>query len=149
MQVRPGLSLGWRWLALLPALGCLACSGNGEALNPVRGKVTYKNQPARGVLVTFHPEGGDKVTAVRPTGTTGEDGTFTLTSGSKEGAPAGSYVVTFVWPEEVKAKSSKGKISLEPPDSRDRLQGAYANLAKGLKIQIKSGPNQLEPFDLK
>src|SRR5438874_9694201 len=101
MQARPALSLGWRWLALLPALACLACSSGTDALNPVKGTVRYQGQPAKGVLVTFHPSGGDKVTAIRPTGLTGEDGTFTLTTGPKEGAPAGSYSVTFIWEEEV------------------------------------------------
>jgi hypothetical protein len=150
MQARPLPTLGWRWLALLPALGCLACSNGGDAgLHPVKGKVLYKGQPAAGVLVTFHPE-GSKVTSVPSTGKTGEDGTFTLTTGPKEGAPAGSYVVTFVWPEEVKTKSAKGKITLDPPSMRDRFQGAYANQAQSkFRPQIKTGDNQLEAFDLK
>ena len=100
------------------------------------------------MLVTFHPSGGDKVTAIRPTGLTGEDGTFTLTTGPKEGAPAGSYSVTFIWEEEVR-KQGKGKFSTAPPETRDRLQRAYANPEQGRKVQIKEGPNQLDPFDLK
>jgi len=139
------MARGW-WLALLPALGCLACSSNGDALNPVKGTVTHKGQPARGVVVTFHPPDA-KITTHRPVGTTGEDGTFTLTTGPKEGAPAGSYVVTFIWPEEAASK----KISAEPITPRDRLKGAYSRPTRpgAPKIQIKEGTNQLEPFDLK
>jgi hypothetical protein len=145
MQVRPSRALGWRWLALLPALACLACSSGSDALNPVKGTVRYQGKPAKGVLVTFHPTKGNKVTTIVSTGLTGEDGTFTLTTGQKEGAQAGSYTVTFLWSEEVKRK----KISTAPPDTRDRLQGAYSNPEQGQKVQIKEGPNQLEPFDLK
>jgi hypothetical protein len=128
----------------LPALGCLSCSG-GAALNPVHGKVLYKDQPAGGAVVTFHPEGGTSVTAIPTVGRTNEDGTFTLTTGDKEGAPAGTYVVTVIWPEEVKPKG----ITTAPPESRDRLQGKYAE-ARGsaLKVEIKKGDNQLEPFRL-
>jgi hypothetical protein len=150
MQARPLPTLGWRWLVLLPALACLACSNGDTALNPVKGKVLYKGQAAAGVLVAFHPSEGNKVTSIPSTGKTGEDGTFTLSTGPKEGAPAGSYVVTFTWPEEAKAKTQKGKISLDPPSLRDRLQGAYASQAQSkFKVQIKTGDNQLKDFDLK
>ncbi|HZT79430.1 MAG TPA: hypothetical protein VFA26_04390, partial [Gemmataceae bacterium] len=54
-----------RWLPLLAALLCAACS---SGLHPVRGKVTYQGQPARGAVVTFHPRGDDGLTAVRPSG---------------------------------------------------------------------------------
>ena len=54
----------------------------------VQGKLLYKNQPMSGALVTFHPKGADEVSAVRPTGLVKEDGTFTLATGQKEGAPA-------------------------------------------------------------
>jgi hypothetical protein len=129
-----------------PVLCCFACSG-GKTPNPVQGKVLYKDQPAKGVVVTFHPKGADPVTARRPIGLTKEDGTFTLTTDQKEGAPAGEYVVTIIWPEEVAPKS---KFSTEGPDTRDRLKGAYADPASStLKIEIKKGPNQLEPFRLK
>src|SRR5437870_9683877 len=107
----------WRWLALLPALCCLSCAGK-ESLNPVQGKLLYKNQPMSGALVTFHPKGADEVSAVRPTGLVKEDGTFTLATGQKEGAPAGDYVVTVIWPEEVGPKGKK-VISTAPPESQD------------------------------
>jgi hypothetical protein len=147
MQFRLRLLRLWRWLLLVPAVGCLACSGGG-GLHPVQGKVLKGNQPAKGVVVTFHPAGADPITAIRPVGVTNEEGEFTLTTGDKPGAAAGEYTVTMIWPEEV--KKSKG-ISTEPPDSRDRLQGAYADATKSRfkKVEVKSGLNQLEPFQLK
>jgi hypothetical protein len=134
------------WLVVLPALCCLSCSG-GSGLNPVQGKVLYKDQPLAGAVVTFHPKGADQVTAVPAVGRTKEDGTFTLTTGTKEGAPAGEYVVTIICPEE--PKTTKG-FSTEAPDTPDRFRGAYAKMETSpFKVQIKSGPNTLEPFPLK
>src|SRR5439155_20053789 len=88
------LSACWRLAVLLPVLCCVSCS-RSVALNTVRGKVMYKNQPAEGVVVTFHPKSAD-VHSILPVGYTGADGTFTLTTGRSEGAVAGDYGVTFV-----------------------------------------------------
>jgi hypothetical protein len=125
---------------------CASCSGSG--LNVVQGKVLYKGEPAKGAVVIFHPKGDDSITAVRPSGVTGEDGTFTLGSGKNSGAPAGDYVVTVTWPEE---RQGTGKITMEPPPPPpDRLKGRYADRAKSsFNVTIKSGTNQLEPFELR
>jgi hypothetical protein len=126
---------------------CLACSGGGARLNPVHGKVLYKNQPLKGALVTFHPKGANDVTTVRPVGLTGEDGTFTVTTGQKEGAPAGEYVVTLICSEEVAPKG--GRMSTKGPETQDRFHGTYANRETSkFKVDVKAGVNQLEPFDL-
>jgi hypothetical protein len=131
----------------LPALFCLSCSAGGGGLNPVHGKVFYKNQPLKGALVTFHPKGPTDLNTVRPVGLTGEDGTFSLTTGQKEGAPAGEYVVTLICSEEVKPKGKK--LTLERPDTRDRFGGTYAKQETSkIKVEIKKGVNQLEPFNL-
>jgi hypothetical protein len=151
MQVRSSSSPArWRWLALAPALCCLSCSGSGGGLQPVQGTVLYKDQPLKGAVVTFHPKAAkNEVTIVRPVGRTEEDGTFTLTTGQKEGAPTGEYIVTVICPELVPS-GGKGVISTAPPETQDRFQGAYANQAtSGLKVVIKGGVNQLEPFRLK
>ena len=140
----------WRWLILLPGLSCAACSGGADELNPVKGKLLYNNEPLKGAVVTFHPKGeANEVTAVRPVGLTGEDGTFTLTTGSKAGARSGAYVVTVICSEEVAPKNSK-VISTAPPDAQDRFRGAYADRAKStIEIEIKKGTNELEPINLK
>jgi hypothetical protein len=136
------------WLVLGACLSLcgVSCSGTG-ALHPVQGKVIYKSSPLSGALVTFHPKGSDDLKAVRPTGLTTEDGSFTLTTGEKEGAPAGEYVVTIICSEQIRPK---GGISAAPPETRDRLGGAYAKReASRIVVEVKSGANQLEPFDLK
>jgi hypothetical protein len=135
-----------RWLVLWPALFCLACSGGGARFNPVQGKVLYKNQPLKGALVTFHPKGANDITTVRPVGLTGEDGTFTVSTGEKDGAPAGEYVVTLICSEEVKPKKP---FAMEMPEARDRFHGTYANRETSkFKVEIKKGVNQLEPLNL-
>jgi hypothetical protein len=109
--------------------------------------VLYQNQPLKGALVTLHPRGANDVTAVRPTGLTGEDGTFTVKTGEKEGAPAGEYVATLICSEPV--TKDKKRISTEPPQTRDRFRGTYANRESSkFKVEIKTGVNQLEPFNL-
>jgi hypothetical protein len=139
----------WGWLIVLGGLCGLSCSGSDRAeLNPVQGKVLHKNQPLRGALVTFHPKDGKDLTVTPPTGLTGEDGTFSLTTGQKAGAPAGEYVVTVIC-SEVPAGAKKG-ISTGGAETQDRLQGAYADRATSkIPVTVKKGVNQLEPFDLK
>jgi hypothetical protein len=70
-----------------------------------------------------------------------------VTTGKKEGAPAGEYVVTIICSEVV--EKGKKSMSTEPPESRDRLKGAYADRAKSrITVKITNGPNQLETWDL-
>lgn len=137
----------WLGLGVLIGLCGVSCSGSGK-LNPVQGKVLYKNEPLKGALVTFHPKGKDDPKAHRPTAQTKEDGTFTVMTGDREGAPAGEYVVTIICSEV--PESGKKVFSTTGPETRDRLGGAYANRDNSrITAQVKQGPNQLEPFDLK
>src|SRR5262249_22670468 len=125
---------------------CMSCSGS-DALNPVEGKVLYNNEPIAGVLVTFHPKGAD-INTVLPVGQTKEDGTFTLSTGKQEGAPAGEYVVTAVCPQQGERTGAKG-LSMQRFKPEDRFNGVYANEANSsIKVEIKKGKNQLEPFKL-
>jgi hypothetical protein len=146
-KTRPGVTLG---VLLSVTLCCVSCSS--PSLNPVQGKVLYKGQPLKGAVVTFHPKAIDAkdVTTVRPVGLTNDEGVFELSTGQQKGALAGEYVVTLICAEEV-APKGKRIISTEGlPDTQDRFKGAYANPAtSGLKAVIKSGPNQLDPFELK
>jgi hypothetical protein len=149
MHARPlfrPLCLG---LVLLAAAACASCSGGGPALNPVRGQVLDgKGQPLAGVNVTLHPKGEDKnIKAQRPFGRSGADGAFTLSTGDKDGAPAGDYTVTLIWPDT--ANLPEGKIALAPPESKDRLNGAYANpQTSTLHATVKAGTTQLDPIRL-
>jgi len=127
-------------------LACLACSGG---LKPARGKVTYKGQPIKGAVVVFVPRDA-RSNPHRPSGVTGEDGSYSLTTGTREGAPAGEYVVTVTW-TEVKDKPRKGKVSMadEEAEIRDRLKGRYADPATStLRATVKGGSNTIPTLEL-
>lgn len=125
----------------------LSCSSK-PGLNSVHGKVLYQNQPLGGALVSFHPDDPSDVSLETPVGLTKPDGTFQLATGKDDGAPEGHYTVTIIC-SEVPKTAQKG-FSTGGVESVDRLKGAYANReASKIKVEIKSGANQLEPFDLK
>jgi hypothetical protein len=135
-------------LVVAAALSGLSCSDSAASLNSVQGKVLLNGQPLSGALVTLHPKDGADIRTVPSTGLSKDDGTFTIMTGDKSGAPAGSYVVTIICSEVVKPK--EGVISTAPPETQDRLKGAYADRAKStITVDVKKGTNQLEPFDLK
>jgi hypothetical protein len=135
----------WRWLLLLPAFFCISCS-SGPSYNPVEGQVLYKGQPIDGVGVIFRPANPDMRT-IPTEGVTDENGMFKLTTGKAEGAPTGTYTVTFTKSRLV--ASGKKVMSTEPPEYEDQFKGAYADPVKSkFKIDIKNGPNKLEPFKL-
>ena len=138
----------WGWLVLLASLAGVSCSGGDGKLNPVQGKVLHKNKPLSGALVTLHPKDAKGLDVTPTTGLTKEDGTFTVTTGKKEGAPAGEYVVTIICSEVV--DKNKKSMSTEPPETRDRLGGAYAEKSTSrITVKIANGTNQLEAWDLK
>jgi hypothetical protein len=141
---------------LLRAGGCLlaagalvalasGCGGNkGPRLYPVKGVVRINGEPAQGVNVMFTPvappEGG--ATPLSPAAVTGEDGSFRLMSFKPgDGAPAGDYRVTVIFPMNRFNKHLSGI---------DRLKGRFANPKTSrltAKVELKS--NDLPPFDLK
>jgi len=135
-------------LALAAGVGTTSCSSSGT-LHPVQGKVMAGDRPATGAQVMFHAEGGD-INSVPATGTVGPDGTFSLTTGTKAGAAAGKYVVTIVWPDPSKKPTEQQAMMGLAPDAPDLLGGRYATRQKSpLRAEVKSGPNTLEPFDVK
>jgi hypothetical protein len=134
-------------LAVAAALLGVSC---GSGLNPVRGKVLFQGEPARGAVVVFHPKNNDGLTTLRPSGVVDGDGNFTLsTSRPADGAAAGEYLVTITWPED--AGPAKPAFGTElPPEPPDRLKGRYADRVRsGLSAQVKPGTNQLPPFEIK
>jgi hypothetical protein len=134
-------------LALSIGLLTTACS-SGPTLYPVTGKVTVKDQPAVGALVMFFPEG--KSNGLPPsTGVCGADGTFTLTTGTGEGAPAGKYIVTVSWPDPKVKVSEQQKMMGMGGDAPDVLQGAYSKDKSPLRAEVKAEKNTLDPFAIK
>jgi hypothetical protein len=133
--------------AVLLGIFTVSCSSS-EQLHPAEGKLLYKGEPLGGALLTFHPKGVDDVTLIRPTALTRPDGTFTVTTNDKNGAKAGDYIVTVIC-SELPPEAKKG-LSTGGVDAVDKLKGAYANRDNSqINVTIKSGPNQLEPIDLK
>jgi hypothetical protein len=83
--------------ALLSALVLFAAGCGGTKLVPVEGKVMMGNQPLTKGEVSYHPdvEGGNtQKYPDLPRGKIGADGTYTLSTSGKPGAPAGKYKVT-------------------------------------------------------
>src|SRR5262245_2780792 len=129
---------------LAAALGGFAgCSGKDprqKVCYPAEGQVLVKSQPAVGAIVAFQPAGGanpEEWYAGYPQATVGPDGTFhVLTYGTQDGAPAGEYVVTIVWPGERDPKDEEAS----PPD---KLNGQYADPKKSpLKAKVENGPTK-------
>jgi hypothetical protein len=89
---------------LLPVIAviCAGCSRSGPTLYPVRGKILFEGQPARGATLVFHPLGNSDPNAVKPRAFVDRDGTFEVfTYAAGDGAPAGEYAVTVagrMWP---------------------------------------------------
>lgn len=91
-------------LALVP-LFCWGCGG-GADLVPVSGKVKSGTELLNTGTVTLSPDKSKGNTSDKtPIGAIGEDGTYTLATGGKPGAPAGWYKVTVV----AEAPRAKGK----------------------------------------
>jgi hypothetical protein len=108
--------------------------------------VLYQGEPLGGALVSFHADEGRKDPA---TGLTKADGTFELVTGDVKGADPGTYTVTVTCQVPVETKGG-GMSFGGTPETEDRLNGAYANRNQStIKVEVKEGPNQLEPFDLK
>jgi len=71
------------------------------------------------------------------------DGSFKLsTYGTEDGAPAGEYLVTVVWPGGVLPDGR------EEPE--DKLLGRYSTAARpAAKVTVREGTNDLDPIRLK
>ncbi len=126
---------------LLSLFAVVGCGQKGSPLHPVTGKITSSDgKPLERATVVFHPVGTANPGAVKPRGTVGADGTFTLTSHtSGDGALAGEYRVTVeLW--------SAGKGD-DPPTTR--LPPKFANPnSSGLTATVGDGPTELKPFVL-
>ncbi len=140
-------SRGGRVLPAVVALVILApgCGGNkGPRLYPVKGTVRINGEPAKDVNIVFTPlappEAG--ATPLSPAAVTGEDGSFRLMSFKPgDGAPAGDYQVTVIFPMNRFNKHQSGI---------DRLRGKFADPKKsGLTAKVEATSNELPPFDLK
>jgi hypothetical protein len=124
------------------ALGGTACHRGGrERVYPVAGKVYYRGKPAEGATITFVRHDTTDPRAKRPGGQVGPDGSFRLsTYASYDGAPAGRYAVTIVYPSSERKENGE---NVGP----DLLKGRYADpKTTPLSVEVKEETNNLEPF---
>jgi hypothetical protein len=129
------------WAVLCLAFVLAACGESGVKHYPVKGKVTYKDQPTEGAQVVFQPVDGESNERPKAYGDVKADGSFTLRTQQAEGAPAGEYNVMILW------FASAGPDALEV---KAKLPAKYADPASPiLKATVKEGNNELEPFALK
>jgi len=102
-------------------------------LYAVEGKVLVNGKPAENVNVAFHPLDGDR-NLFCPVGRTNGKGIFHLTTRyDADGAPAGEYSVTLVWPDGL-----IDECDGPDPALHDRLKGFYAQ-ADHSQFQVRVG----------
>ena len=144
-----------RWLTLVVAgfaLGFASCD-SGPDLQRVTGTLTVGGKPAQGATVVFHPKGNEALSAIRPSAMVGADGTYSLMSGDRQGAPPGEYVVTIAWREVAppgKGAETPGKLAdPEKTPTVDKLQGKYSNRATSqISRQVVKGKDTLDAIEL-
>lgn len=109
--------------ALLVAGFLPGCGWPGKAtVFPVEGQLLVAGRPAANAMIAFRPVRGTAV-AVLAVAVTGADGRFRLTTyQAGDGAPAGEYAVTVVWPD-----ASLPLDECADPVTHDRLAGRYAD----------------------
>jgi hypothetical protein len=102
-------------------------------LYAVEGKVLVNGEPAENLNVAFHPLDGDN-SRYCPVGRTNNKGIFHLmTHSGADGAPAGEYRVTLVWPDGL-----MDECECTDPTLHDRLKGSYAKVDQS-KFQVRVG----------
>jgi hypothetical protein len=129
-------------LVLVVTLACLAgCAGPRRVkVHPVQGKLLVGGQPAADAKVAFHPIGQAGPLARLPVATTAADGSYRLmTYVSGDGAPAGEYAVTVVWPD-----SSQPHDECADGVAHDRLKGRYADPDRSpLRVTVVPDENEV------
>jgi hypothetical protein len=86
----------WLGLLLLTAILAAGCSGGGPKLVPVTGKLTMNGKAFKNIKVDFHPDPDKGNTGPGSSGTTDDEGNFTLVCsarGNRPGAVVGGHRV--------------------------------------------------------
>jgi hypothetical protein len=140
------MALEVRWYLVIVSLLLVAvvgCGGPGlysGALYPTTGQVLLADgHPLTGGSVRFIP----KRSGLPATGKIAADGTFSLTTKTREGAAPGEYKVRIEPSPEMVSK--KGRASKKLP-----FAARYRNYEgdTGLTATVEAGPTRLEPFRL-
>jgi hypothetical protein len=128
-------------LCALVASGCGDASGVGKTF-PVRGKLTLDDQPltAASTVVLFKPDvGRGNTSPFEPTGTVDGQGSYTLSTRGKKGAPPGWYRVVVTATE---VRTSDGKATGQHrPTPRSLVPPRYGQAATTpVAIEVVEGP---------
>ena len=134
-------------LGLILAAPLAALTGCGEKaipVVPVSGKVLFQGQPAPGAQVVLHPVVKETDRVFSATGKVQDDGTFKIgVNVDGDGAPPGEYVATVQWFKVVQSDGGSGP-------GPNVIPVTYSDPAKSpLKVTVKNGPTELEPFQLR
>jgi hypothetical protein len=133
---------------LVPTALLLLAAGCGEddlSLAPVRGRVFYKGAPLPGGSIVFAPDADKGGSGPLARGEIQPDGTYTLTTDGRPGAPAGWHRVTIV---SVRAPSARA-TGAEFADVPSLLPRKYAAPdLSGLEGQVKPGADNVIDFHL-
>jgi hypothetical protein len=118
------------------------CSGEKKIPTfPVTGKVlTAEGGPVDHALIVLHPQSSN-ATAPKPRGTTNADGSFELsTFNTGDGAPEGRYQVSIErW---LRKDPNESPVNHLPPN-------LASPTTSGIEVEVKAGPNALDPFKLR
>jgi hypothetical protein len=140
-------SLALMLIFTLP-LGCADSSGVGKTY-PVVGKITFKNEPwtVESSVILLKPDRAKgNQTSFEPVGTVDEQGSYTINTKGKEGAPPGWYKVLVTasgnYEEHPKAKNRH-------PGPRSILPAKYGQeTTTDLAIEVVERPSP-NAYDLK
>jgi len=121
------------------------CGSSGEKRKPtLQARCTVRLEGGgvpTGAVVMFHPQDEEGYSPYRPRGRVEEDGNAPLmTYTTKDGLPAGEYVVTVVWPEQ-----RPGGVRREGVEEIDQLGNRYSDFRTSpLKRTVKPGDRTIE-----
>lgn len=116
--------LGCMLVACLSLITTTGCGGSGPKLAKVTGKVTLKGQPIKGANVQFQPENGPMAIGI-----TDDQGSFTLTTNGRAGAPVGLCKVSVSKPAAAPTSSMPANPT---PEDMAKMASAAAK-GGGLK----------------
>jgi hypothetical protein len=132
----------------------LGCGGPARLeLHPATGRVQQNGKPAAGARVTLHPAASiidEQAKALRPSGVADASGAYSLsTYVPDDGAPAGEWTVTVVWPDPKIDEKRRLEIESDGNSVPDILQGRFAKPESSpWKATIAAGANTLPTIDL-
>jgi hypothetical protein len=112
-------------LSLVAAALALSGCGGSSKLYPVEGTVTMDGTPVEGAAVTFIADDGKKTFA----GQTDASGKYTIYSGEKPGATAGTYKVLVTKAKKIEGDMTPGGADYTKQMSKMNKEAAALNPA--------------------